>query len=415
MQCVGEQCGDAKAAGSWFRVPRLDFCWLVTGLDSKTAPDLCAAVEAVAVKWRVWVFWGLAGVLLFLSIAQYYLAVVEYCTWCENVLQDDRFAATLKGLMAQSEPSRAYVPWIPPGLDWQAVLARAVDRRPAVGASPLHESSSEGPAGHSHSPRSRGTPRSQRSLAAMMAQVTRDLSPRCEDGAQTRTHSGARSSTAGFLELKRSMEQAQATRGGGSQPSQKGVREAGGGLGAQGEETAGGPGPQSPAPPAPLTRQQRRKEEKEAKKAGKKGLKPAGAKAAGVTEAGVDAAPALPLPGARRMIAILHQCKRPSLSHTFIGALALLPMRAVSSGAWAAKFVWKYCWLARPYDFHDEAWLTRRALGLTVEFWRGMTLHEQMQLVQMRLWDPDNLGQLTEHLDVLKNDVGLEDAFEPLL
>lgn len=60
----------------------------------------------------------------------------------------------------------------------------------------------------------------------------------------------------------------------------------------------------------------------------------------------------------------------------------------------AFKFVWKYCVLNRPYDFQDEAWLTKRALGLTSEFWRGMTLQEQMQLVRMRLWEAGNLARL---------------------
>lgn len=56
--------------------------------------------------------------------------------------------------------------------------------------------------------------------------------------------------------------------------------------------------------------------------------------------------------------------------------------------------MWKYCLLSRPYDFGDKAWLTRRALGLTTEFWREMTLQEQIQIVKMRLWEADNLNRL---------------------
>jgi len=371
---------------------RWDLCWILTGVSSRSSSDLCSALDSVALQWRSWVAWLVVVVLLSVSLAQYLLSAAEYRTWCERMMQNPQYAAVLRDLMGESGPAKFYTPWVPTGIDWQEVLTRAMLQSRAEDDPPRDSAVAQS---------ANETPRSVASLAVranghrVSGQCSTQLSPRM----MTPGRSASQGQLTGVRPLSGPSPRFAAPCG----PSPR--------LTPMGTGTPGSAGGRATGTP-PVPRQLRRREMKDAKKHARGGR---GTPRTGAGLEGDEQTLLLPLPGDQRMITILHNAKRPSWSRTIAVTLVVLPLRLIFSVLWAFKFVWKYCVLNRPYDFQDEAWLTKRALGLTSEFWRGMTLQEQMQLVRMRLWEAGNLARLSDAVAGLQTDREGQDVLEPLL
>lgn len=83
--------------------------------------------------------------------------------------------------------------------------------------------------------------------------------------------------------------------------------------------------------------------------------------------------------------------EKPSLWELLGVRFLLLPYTIGKLLLWYGQWFWRYKVKKAPYSWEDASYLTRRALGVSVEAWRNSDESTKEDLVQRRLWEKHNL------------------------